>query len=259
HSYISQSNKSVLFRDIPLVGAVTLMKVYPHEWSLLSSKIYLGPDLTPTSNVSCTDYVTCTSCVGYTDRVECLWCAGDAENSVGTCMNRSTAGEDCGAGSLLDICTGNVASYVTVLILSALLCCCCGIAMLRKFLAVWHGRRQWGGNLSQPLLDEEEEQRHEAVFRNSLTEAGEQPWWCPVCGFDNRPRCKNCDLCGTSKDFAKAYTQEKLSRGSRQHVGKGMKALKGTGSKGMRLERTPPPELGSLQSVGLDISTRDSL
>ena len=33
-------------------------------------------------------------------------------------------------------------------------------------------------------------------------DASGQSWRCPVCGFDNRPRCKHCDLCGISSEFA---------------------------------------------------------
>lgn len=40
----------------------------------------------------------------------------------------------------------------------------------------------------------------EDVFRNSLLDAGELDWECPLCRFTNRPRCGNCNLCGTAKD-----------------------------------------------------------
>ncbi|CAM9902418.1 unnamed protein product, partial [Hapterophycus canaliculatus] len=41
------------------------------------------------------------------------------------------------------------------------------------------------------------------IFRSSLTDAaGTSSWRCPVCAFDNRPRCKHCDLCGMSSEFA---------------------------------------------------------
>lgn len=42
----------------------------------------------------------------------------------------------------------------------------------------------------------------QAVFRSSLTDSTGTPWRCPVCGFDNRPLCKHCDLCGSSSEFA---------------------------------------------------------
>lgn len=42
----------------------------------------------------------------------------------------------------------------------------------------------------------------QAVIRSSLVDAEGTSWRCPVCGFDNRPLCKHCDLCGISSEFA---------------------------------------------------------
>ncbi|CAM9272529.1 unnamed protein product, partial [Discosporangium mesarthrocarpum] len=190
------------------------------------SLIFDGDGLS--QNISCAERRTCIACINYdTDVTECLWCGVPTGTTDGLCLDRPTAEESCRAGGLVDTCTGNVASYVVVLVLSALLCCCCGLAMLRKFVTVWQSRRQWpDGELARPLLGDEEEQAPETVFRNSLTEAGETPWICPVCWFDNRPRCKNCDLCGTSKDFAEAYDLEKRTKGTASQRRTGGKAMK---------------------------------
>ena len=55
--------------------------------------------------------------------------------------------------------------------------------------------------LTQPLLNAAELER-DAIFRNSMHEAGEDEWACPVCAFSNRPRTPNCDICGLDKGEA---------------------------------------------------------
>lgn len=49
------------------------------------------------------------------------------------------------------------------------------------------------------------EAERDSIFRNSLAEGGEEDWVCPICDFENRPRMKNCCLCGTSREFAIMY------------------------------------------------------
>jgi len=50
------------------------------------------------------------------------------------------------------------------------------------------------------------------VFRNSLATDGEEDWDCALCGFANRPRALNCNLCGTDHDAIVCnYTAVRLS------------------------------------------------
>ncbi|CAB1116618.1 unnamed protein product [Ectocarpus sp. CCAP 1310/34] len=171
-------------------------------------------------NSTCSKFATCESCVDYFGQgdVGCLWCnvPKDESRSVvggGLCVPRFGAQDSCEFGELQATCQEGAGWYVLVLTLSALLCCCCFLTMARKFVAMWH-ERWWlasGGDLAVPLLDDDgEEQQHEVIFRSSLTDsAGNASWRCPVCGFDNRPHCKHCDLCGMSSEFAEAYWKDK--------------------------------------------------
>ncbi|CAN0003916.1 unnamed protein product, partial [Scytosiphon promiscuus] len=177
-------------------------------------------DSQPSGNSTCSEFSTCSGCIDYfdPDGVGCLWCnvpkdASSLPSAGGLCLPRLRAQDSCEIGELQATCQEGAGWYVLVLTLSALLCCCCFLTMARKFAAMWH-ERWWlasGGELSTPLLDEDgEEQQHEVIFRTSLADAaGTSSWRCPVCAFDNRPRCKHCDLCGMSSEFAEVYWKDR--------------------------------------------------
>jgi len=60
-------------------------------------------------------------------------------------------------------------------------------------------------------VDDRQSSRQSAVFRNSLATDGEEDWDCALCGFANRPRALNCNLCGTDHDsIVSNYTAVRL-------------------------------------------------
>ncbi|CAN0188052.1 unnamed protein product [Pylaiella littoralis] len=176
---------------------------------------YYGDDSSssPSDNSTCSLMSSCTQCIDWA--TGCLWCSVPKDSpgfGRGVCLPRLQAQDSCEIGELQATCQEEAGWYVLLLTLSALLCCCCFLTMARKFAAMWH-ERWWigaGGELAVPLLDEEgEEQQHAVIFRSSLVDGAGTSWRCPVCGFDNRPRCKNCDLCGITSEFAEVYWKEK--------------------------------------------------
>src|SRR5690554_6148494 len=87
-------------------------------------------------------------------------------------------------------------SYYTIvfaIVLAALVCLCCGTCALRCVAR----RMGWDrAGYLRPLLGDPDRDLDE-IFRDSWTMDGEEEWMCHICGFDNKPKAKECTLCGT--------------------------------------------------------------
>ncbi|CAM9207238.1 unnamed protein product [Chrysoparadoxa australica] len=140
--------------------------------------------------------------------VVCTWCdVGRGNLILPACVDAADAKNVCTPGTVIDMCHPSYASYLFVLVLGSSLSCCCALILLRRVLGQWASRRSWsGGDLNRPLL-EEDEGSHEAVFCPGDESA---TWKCPICSFGNRHSSSQCDLCGTCKSFASAYSKKKM-------------------------------------------------
>jgi hypothetical protein len=93
---------------------------------------------------------------------------------------------------------------IFIIVIAALLFLCCASCILRKF------NQRADGSLLVPMLGTEDRAN---IFRNSLFDSGEVEWMCVICGFDNKPRVKYCNMCGTSCEFSTNYhVQKDLSK-----------------------------------------------
>ena len=63
--------------------------------------------------------------------------------------------------------------------------------------------------MRSPLLPQRARQ---LLFRNRLFDSGEGEWMCIICGFDNKPRCAHCTMCGTSHEFSISYKGQKIEQ-----------------------------------------------
>lgn len=89
---------------------------------------------------------------------------------------------------------------IFIIVVAALLFLCCASCILRRF------NHRPDGSLMIPILGTEDRAN---IFRNSLFDSGEVEWMCVICGFDNKPRVKFCNMCGTSYDFSINYNVQK--------------------------------------------------
>jgi hypothetical protein len=107
---------------------------------------------------------------------------------------------------------------IFIIVVAALLFLCCASCILRKF------NHRPDGSLLIPILGAEDRAN---IFRNSLFDSGEVEWMCVICGFDNKPRVKFCNMCGTSFDFSLNYNVQKDLSKQRPSYSSPMKQDKG--------------------------------
>lgn len=162
----------------------------------------------------CGDYKTCSPCVHSTD-YDCSWCTTDK-----ICIPKGHRSGTCST-ELFGTCDDAYYTIVFLVVLGTLLCVCCLVCYMRR-------RGNPDGNMSNifsPLLSQRA--RH-ALFRNSLIEGNELEWMCVICGFDNKPRSKDCTMCGTSHQFSLDYKTEKKAQREQRRK---MKAISGLNAK----------------------------
>jgi hypothetical protein len=147
-------------------------------------------------NSSCYDKTSCEDCVGttFSPNSGCVWCGTNE-----ACQPDSLS---CSDGDDKNTCSNEYFVVIFVIVMSALLFLCCISCLLRKYNV------REDGSLRVPLLGND----RNYLFRNSLFDSGEAEWMCIMCGFDNRPRNKDCSMCGTSQDFCVEYKKEKKDR-----------------------------------------------
>ena len=178
-------------------------------WQLLGSSVCaisspspsLHPSPAPHNNIielsavnsSCYYERSCEDCVGttFSPNSGCVWCGSDE-----LCQPDSL---DCLDENSKNTCSNEYFVVIFVIVMSALLFLCCISCLLRKYNV------REDGTLRMPLLGND----RNFLFRNSLFDNGEVEWMCIMCGFFNRPRNKECNMCGTSQEFCDGYKQNK--------------------------------------------------
>jgi hypothetical protein len=97
--------------------------------------------------------------------------------------------------------TGEIQKYEAVVFISVLIgmVACCLFSCAYKRIQVSLERRRRRAVLDQLMGPQMAASRHN-VFSNSLVENGEEDWSCGLCGFTNRPRTFECNLCGLDRD-----------------------------------------------------------
>jgi len=94
---------------------------------------------------------------------------------------------------------GQIQQYEAVVFISVLIgmivCCLFSCAYKKLQLNCERRRRQ-----AIVAHLEQNGTTRSSVFDNSLLESGEDDWGCALCGFTNRPRTFECNLCGLDRD-----------------------------------------------------------
>lgn len=150
------------------------------------------------STSKCNDYSACSTCLGTTSQ-NCVWCS-----QTSACISNTNADSYCSASEQMTTCDETYYTIIFICVLSALMCICCGACYMKKY------RSYNFEGLSSPLLPHVQRGQ---LLRESLSKEGKQPeWMCIICGFDNHPRNKHCNMCGTEQQFSKDYKEEKKAR-----------------------------------------------
>lgn len=159
--------------------------------TLIAVETALGePSPAPTA---CSGHTDCTSCTGiFASSSDCSWCP-----QAGKCISQQ---EKCTQGDVDQSCTTSMYTIIFIVVVIFLTFLCCGACFISRY------KRRGQTNLNEPLLSD---QVRNILFRNSLSEQGEDEWMCVICGYDNKPRSSDCPMCGTSKKFTLDYKSEK--------------------------------------------------
>jgi hypothetical protein len=152
---------------------------------------------------NCEKKTNCDDCVGTFASNHCVWCS-----SSGICISDSE--ESCPDNDDQHSCSSSYYMTIFIIVVAALLFLCCASCILRRF------NQRPDGSLLVPILGTEDRAN---IFRNSLFDSGEVEWMCVICGFDNKPRVKHCNMCGTSCEFSTNYhVQKDLSQQQRNSL-----------------------------------------
>jgi hypothetical protein len=159
------------------------------------SELQLEQELFSGSNSSsCGRNTNCDDCVGtFASNNGCVWCSNS-----GICISDSD--ESCPNDDEKNTCSSSYYMTIFIIVVAALLFLCCASCILRRF------NHRPDGSLLVPILGTDDRAN---IFRNSLFDSGEVEWMCVICGFDNKPRVKFCNMCGTSYDFSINYNVQK--------------------------------------------------
>lgn len=144
------------------------------------------------SNVTCPEYGTCSDCVKQSD---CVWCSNSE-----ICTSSTTSTSNCAQTETLNTCNQNIYTIIFLTVIAVLTIICCAGCYYHKCYA------SNSQVMRSPILPGSA--RH-FLFRNSLLGDGMIEWMCVICGFDNHPRSKHCNMCGTSHEFSTNYKKEK--------------------------------------------------
>ncbi len=143
-----------------------------------------------------TDCSALTSCNNCIDTIGCTWC------SDGTCLSEETASTSCNKNDIGSTCNNQMYVIIFICVLSVLICLCCATCYFRKVRD-----SNFIDTLPRQLVIPASARNF--IFRNSHLAEGEKEWMCIICGFDNHPRNKTCNMCGTDKKFTMEYKAEK--------------------------------------------------
>lgn len=153
----------------------------------------------------CATFTSCSTCVHAAGADDCAWCATDS-----TCIDASSRSGSCDS-ELFGSCNQSYYTIIFVTVLAVMFCICCATCYLRRLHRL---QEQQMLDLFSPLLPQ---RAREMLFRNSLLGEGELEWMCIICGFDNKPRNKDCIMCGTSHQFSMDYKTEKKEQRRQKH------------------------------------------
>jgi hypothetical protein len=146
---------------------------------------------------TCEDFTSCSSCISSAD-LECTWCSDS-----NTCGDSSTT--HC-SQSQLSTCNETIYAIVIIVVIVTVIFICCSGCYLKRYL------RRSSDRASHPQSGFLSSTARSFLFRNSLLGDGQKEWMCVICGFDNHPRNKHCNMCGTSHEFTVDYKKEKSER-----------------------------------------------
>lgn len=152
-------------------------------------------------NTTCSSFSSCSTCTS-SSLNSCTWCSDSSK-----CADSDTA--TCSQSQITSTCDETIYTIIFIVVLCVLTCLCCAGCYYKRRRSLQSSNPHDSGMFAST--------NRSLLFRNSLLSKGEKEWMCVICGFDNHPRNKDCNMCGTSHAFSIEYKAEKKEKKKLQY------------------------------------------